>query len=178
MIHFVVAYSTNYVIAKDGKIPWHLQNDLRYVKTLTTGHTILMGRRTFESIGKPLPGRKNIVLTKQRNFRYPGVEVVHELSDILQLDDIYVLGGAQIFLAMLHVVDRMHITEVHCIIEGDTFFPQWDKSQFNLESSTPGTVDERNPIPHTFCVYNRVRRDSHEKTASEDTHRRGDVGRR
>lgn len=155
MIYFVVAHTTNRVIGKNGKMPWHLPNDLRHVKKLTTGHTIVMGRQTFESIGRPLPQRRNIVLTRQTDFQYPGIEVIHHINDVLDIGDIYVLGGAQIFSALIDKVDRMHITELHCVLEGDTFFPQWDKEAFRLVSSTPGIVDEKNRIPHTFLVYDR-----------------------
>jgi dihydrofolate reductase len=157
MIEFVVAYTSNRVIGKNGKMPWHLPNDLRHVKKLTTGQTIVMGRQTFESIGKPLPQRRNIVVTRQQNFEHPGVEVVHSIREVLEIGDIYVLGGAHIFAAMMDIVDRMHITELHCELDGDTFFPMWDKDAFQLVSSTPGIVDEKNQIPHTFLVYERNR---------------------
>jgi dihydrofolate reductase len=156
MIHFVVAYTTNRLIGNDNKMPWHLPDDLRHFKELTTGKTVVMGRQTFESIGKPLPQRRNVVLTRQTDFHYPGIEIVHQLDDILQIGDIYVIGGAQIFKALIDVVDRMHITELHTILSGDTFFPEWDKDDFCLVSNTPGVVNEKNRIPHTFYVYNRI----------------------
>lgn len=157
MIHFVVAYTTNHVIGKDGKMPWHLPDDLRHFKELTTGNTVVMGRQTFESIGKPLPNRRNIVLTRQHDFHHPGIDVMHNLNEVLQFEEIYVIGGAQIFSALIDAADWMHITELHTEIQGDTFFPKWDKDSFRLVSSKPGILDEKNQIPHTFCEYERIK---------------------
>lgn len=155
MISLLVAYANGRVIGKDGQMPWHLPNDLKYVKETTTGHTVVMGRKTFQSIGKPLPNRRNVILTRDRNFKPPGVEVVHSKADVLALGDVFILGGANVYKQFLDDADRLYITEIDLDTEGDTFFPEWNREAFSLVSVKQGTVDERNKHPHTFYVYER-----------------------
>jgi dihydrofolate reductase len=159
MIGLLVAYAHGRVIGKDGTIPWRLPNDLRYVKRLTTGHTVVMGRKTFDSIGRPLPNRRNIVLSHDTTLTLPGVEVVHSVEEALRLvagqDDLFVLGGESIYRQFLPLADRLYITEVDYTTEGDTFFPEWDRSAFHLISQQAGTLDEKNTLPHVFYVYER-----------------------
>lgn len=157
MIKLMVAYANGRVIGKDGKMPWHLPNDLKYVKNTTTGHTVVMGRKTFESIGRPLPNRRNVVLTRNEHFDAPGVEVVHSKSDVLALGDVFILGGANVYAQFLDEADRLYITEIDLDVEGDTFFPDWNREAFTLVSKEEGTLDEKNAIPHTFYVYERKR---------------------
>lgn len=157
MIKLMVAYANGRVIGKDGKMPWHLPNDLKYVKNTTTGHTVVMGRKTFESIGRPLPNRRNVVLTRNEHFDAPGVEVVHSKSDVLALGDVFILGGANVYAQFLDEADRLYITEIDLDVEGDTFFPDWNREAFTLVSKEEGTLDEKNTIPHTFYVYERER---------------------
>ncbi|AQS54636.1 MAG: dihydrofolate reductase [Novibacillus thermophilus] len=157
MIKLMVAYANGRVIGKDGKMPWHLPNDLKYVKNTTTGHTVVMGRKTFESIGRPLPNRRNVVLTRNEHFDAPGVEVVHSKSDVLALGDVFILGGANVYAQFLDEADRLYITEIDLDVEGDTFFPDWNREAFTLVSKEEGTLDEKNTIPHTFYVYERKR---------------------
>lgn len=157
MIKLMVAYANGRVIGKDGKMPWHLPNDLKYVKNTTTGHTVVMGRKTFESIGRPLPHRRNVVLTRNEHFDAPGVEVVHSKSDVLALGDVFILGGANVYAQFLDEADRLYITEIDLDVEGDTFFPDWNREAFTLVSKEEGTLDEKNTIPHTFYVYERKR---------------------
>ncbi len=157
MIKLMVAYANGRVIGKDGKMPWHLPNDLKYVKNTTTGHTVVMGRKTFESIGRPLPNRRNVVLTRNEHFDAPGVEVVHSKSDVLALGDVFILGGANVYAQFLDEADRLYITDIDLDVEGDTFFPDWNREAFTLVSKEEGTLDEKNTIPHTFYVYERKR---------------------
>lgn len=157
MIKLMVAYANGRVIGKDGKMPWHLPNDLKYVKNTTTGHTVVMGRKTFESIGRPLPNRRNVVLTRNEHFDAPGVEVVHSKGEVLALGDVFILGGANVYAQFLDEADRLYITEIDLDVEGDTFFPDWNREAFTLVSKEEGTLDEKNTIPHTFYVYERKR---------------------
>ncbi|UFJ42246.1 dihydrofolate reductase [Brevibacillus humidisoli] len=157
MISMIVAYANGQVIAKDGQMPWHLPADLRHVKELTTGQTIVMGRRTFESIGRPLPNRRNVVLTRSRDFSAPGVDVVHSKEEVLALGHVFIFGGAELYAQFLDVVDRLYITEIDLDTEGDTFFPEWDRNAFELVEKREGIVDEKNRYPHTFYLYERRR---------------------
>ncbi|RNB53096.1 dihydrofolate reductase [Brevibacillus gelatini] len=155
MISLIVAYAKNQVIGKEGNMPWSLPADLKHVKEVTTGKTIVMGRKTFESIGKPLPNRRNVVLTRSRDFHPEGVDVVHSKEEVLALGDVIIFGGAEIYRQFLDVVDRLYITEIDLETEGDTFFPVWDRDAFVLVDKREGVVDEKNVHPHTFYVYER-----------------------
>ena len=156
MISLLVAYAHGRVIGKDGKIPWRLPNDLRYVKRVTTGHTVVMGHTTFESIGRPLPNRRNVVLTHNNTLTIPGVEVLHSVEEALALDnDLFVLGGENVYREFLPLADRLYITEIDYKTDGDTFFPEWDRDAFHLVSMQEGVLDEKNTLPHTFYVYER-----------------------
>lgn len=155
MISLIVAYAKNQVIGKDGDMPWHLPADLKNVKELTTGKTIVMGRKTFESIGKPLPNRRNVVLTRSRDFHPEGVDVVHTKEEVIALGDVIIFGGAEIYRQFLDVVDRLYITEIDLETEGDTFFPEWDREAYTMVDKREGIVDEKNQVPHTFYTYER-----------------------
>ncbi|MED1785842.1 dihydrofolate reductase [Brevibacillus fortis] len=155
MISLIVAYARNQVIGKDGDMPWHLPADLKNVKELTTGKTIVMGRKTFESIGKPLPNRRNVVLTRSQDFHPEGVDVVHTKEEVLAMGDVIIFGGSEIYRQFLDVVDRLYITEIDLETEGDTFFPAWDPDAYTLVDKREGIVDEKNVHPHAFYVYER-----------------------
>lgn len=155
MISLIVAYARNQVIGYGGVMPWHLPADLKLVKELTTGKTIVMGRKTFESLGRPLPNRRNVVLTRNRDFQPDGVDVVHTREEVLALGDVIIFGGADIYRQFLDVVDRLYITEIDLEVEGDTFFPEWDREAFTVVDKREGIVDEKNKYPHTFYVYER-----------------------
>lgn len=141
-ISFVVAVAKNGVIGKDNALPWRLGGDLKFFKRVTMGKPVIMGRTTYDSIGKPLPGRSNIVVTRNADYRASGVHVVHSIEAALALgeqiamrdgqQELTVIGGAQIFSAMLaaHSVDRMYYTEVHCSPEGDTWFPVFNRAEW------------------------------------------------
>ncbi|MED1914809.1 dihydrofolate reductase [Bacillus thuringiensis] len=155
MISLIVAYARNQVIGKDGDMPWHLPADLKNVKELTTGKTIVMGRKTFESIGKPLPNRRNVVLTRSQDFHPEGVDVVHTKDEVLAMGDVIIFGGSEIYRQFLDVVDRLYITEIDLETEGDTFFPAWDRDAYTMVDKREGIVDEKNVYPHAFYVYER-----------------------
>jgi dihydrofolate reductase len=156
MISIIVAYAHDRVIGRGGKIPWYLPDDSRYFQRITTGHTVVMGRKTFESIGRPLPQRRNIVLTHDNSIHLAGIEVVHSKQEVLALDDVFIIGGEAIYKQFIDVADRLYITEIALDIEGDTFFPVWDAQDFTLVSAQEGILDGENVFPHTFYVYQKV----------------------
>jgi len=155
MISIIVAYADGRVIGKDGKIPWHLPNDMRRFKRITSGHTVVMGRRTLESIGRPLPQRRNVVLTHSNDICLPGVEVVHSMQEVFNLGDVFIIGGETLYRQFLEVADRLYITEIALKTDGDAFFPEWDPQSFTLISAEAGILDEKNTLPHTYYIYER-----------------------
>lgn len=147
----LVAHDQQRVIGYKNALPWHIPNDLKHVKQLSTGHTLVMGRKTFESIGKPLPNRKNVVLTRDNNFKPDGVEVIHTIDDIYNLEGhVFIFGGQTLFEVMIDKVDDMYITVVDGKHQGDTFFPPYTFEDWTVASSEEGQLDEKNTIPHTF----------------------------
>ena len=159
MISFIFAMDRNRVIGKDNQLPWHLPNDLKFFKETTHGHAVIMGRKTHESIGRPLPERRNLVLTTQQGYEAPGCEVVHAVDE-LPLDtaeELFVIGGAEIYRALLPVADRLYVTHIDAEFEGDAFFPEIDPAVWTAVSETEGVVDERNRHAHRFVVYERTR---------------------
>lgn len=160
MISFLLAMDRNGLIGKENDLPWHLPADLKYFKQVTMGHTIIMGRKTYESIGKPLPGRKNVILTHNNRLHVEGCVVVHSVSEALEQTksdgEIFVIGGANVFKAFYDVADRLYITEIHHEFEGDTYFTEMNMNEWQCISSTEGQLDEKNRYPHTFIVYKRI----------------------
>ncbi|CAH0347373.1 dihydrofolate reductase [Bacillus sp. CECT 9360] len=160
MISLMLAMDENRLIGRDNQLPWHLPADLQYFKNVTMGHPIVMGRKTFESIGRVLPGRENIVVTRNAEFDAEGVTILHSIDDVKQLADssaqeLFVIGGAEIFKEILPVTDRLYITEIHHAFEGDTYFPEIQETEWVQRSLTPGTVDEKNRYPHDFIILER-----------------------
>lgn len=158
MITLVVAHSRNRVIGRDGGMPWHLPADLARFKALTMGKPMIMGRRTYESIGKPLPGRRNIVVTRDRRFAADGVEVAHSLDEALALagdaGEVTVIGGGQIFCEVLPRAARIELTEIETTLEGDTYFPELDEGWHEVaRESRP--ADDRNPYKLNFITLER-----------------------
>ncbi len=142
-IVLVAAVAENGVIGRDGELPWHLPEDFAHFKATTLGHTLLMGRATYESIGRPLPGRTTVVLTRDPDWTAEGVLVAHDLEDALALaaglpGDVMVVGGAQVYAAALPVATHQVLTEVHQSPEGDTTYPSWDRDQWVEERREPG----------------------------------------
>lgn len=155
MIALIACMDRNRLIGRGNQIPWHLPNDLKFFKQTTMGHTVVMGRKTFESIGKPLPGRHNIVLTRDRNYRAEGVEIVHSLEEVLEREeDMFIIGGAHIYEQFMPYADKLYITRIDAEFEGDAYFPEIDTS-WQLIESQPGITDEQNPYSYTFNTYQR-----------------------
>ena len=133
MIAFVVAYTKNRVIGKDGTMPWHLPGDLKRFKEVTMHHTVIMGRKTYESIGHPLVNRENIILSKTKKYEGDTIQTMTSLEEALLYakdKDVYIIGGAKVFKEALEYVDIMYVTEIDAVMEGDTFFPDFDEALF------------------------------------------------
>ncbi len=141
-ISLVAAVAANGVIGRHGQIPWHLPGEQARFKTLTMGHTLIMGRLTFDAIGRVLPGRRSIVITRNRQWQHPDVETAHSLPDALALagpgDEVFVIGGAQIYAAAMPLAQRMVLSHVHADPVGDAYFPQWDPREWAELSRDPG----------------------------------------
>lgn len=159
MLAFVWAEDENGLIGKNGTLPWKLPNDLKFFKEITMDGTIVMGRKTFEGMNKRLlPGRQTIVLTRQSGYDGNGAEVLLDKETILQdakEDDMYIIGGSDIFELFLDDVDVLYQTKIHETFEGDTYFPKVDWDKFQLKKSVEGSLDENNIYPHTFSLFIR-----------------------
>jgi dihydrofolate reductase len=166
MISLVVAASINNAIGKNNQLLWHLPNDLKFFKNTTWGSVVIMGRKTFESVNKPLPGRINIVITRQPDWIAEGVKVAQNLDHALQLaketncKELFVIGGGEIYNLALPLADRVYLTRVNTNIEGDTFFPELNENEWLLSTSTHFEADEKNAFAHCFEVWDRKRFDS------------------
>ncbi|MBM6552122.1 type 3 dihydrofolate reductase [Marinomonas ostreistagni] len=166
MLSLIVAMSTNRVIGINNALPWHLPNDLKYFKQVTMGKPIIMGRNTFESIGRPLPGRRNIVITRNPDYQAEGIDVVSSLEAAIQLgediclidghEEVMVIGGAQIYELTLPQADRLYITHVDAEVEGDAFFPEVDWQQYRKAGEEAFAAEGPNPYDYRFSVYEKV----------------------
>ncbi|KRE83948.1 dihydrofolate reductase [Paenibacillus sp. Soil766] len=157
-ISFIFAMDRNRAIGVNNKLPWHLPGDLKFFKNVTMGHPILMGRKTYESIGKPLPGRRNVILTQNTAYQAEGCEVIHsvdEAIDAFQEQELFVIGGAEIFKLFASHVTRMYITYIEDEFEADTFMSDLDLSNWTLVSSEQGERNEKNPYEYYFRIYER-----------------------
>lgn len=161
-ISLIVAKAKNNVIGKDNQLVWKLSGDLQHFKRTTLGHHVIMGRKTFESMGKPLPGRTSIVITRNENYQVPAPHyVVHSLDEALKiveekgLEQTFILGGAEIFKEALPLTHEMIITEVDANPDGDTFFPPVDYSVWEKVSEESHSKDGKNEYNYTFIVYHR-----------------------
>ena len=157
MISLLWAMDENRAIGRNNQLPWHLPEDLKYFKRVTMGKPIAMGRKTNDTIGRPLPGRENIVITRKQGVTIEGCTVIHDVKDILKRDDeeLFVIGGAEIFKEILPFADRLYVTEIREEFEADTFFPEYNLSEWELIESTLGIKDEKNPYNYEFLVYQR-----------------------
>lgn len=159
MLSLIVAIAKNRVIGHENKMPWHLPAELAYFKRITTGHPIIMGRKTFESIGRPLPGRRNIVVSRNANFHAPGIEVSNSLENALALsanDSPFVIGGASLYAEALTVAQRLYITEIDADLAGDTFFPPIDDTVWQQHSRETRLKDDNNIFDLQFVVLHRL----------------------
>ncbi len=158
-ISLIVAASANGVIGASGELPWHLPDDFRFFKQVTMGKPIVMGRRTWESIGRPLPGRQNIVITRQSGYEATGASVVDSPEAAVEAaegaDEIMIIGGGEIYRRFLPLADRVYLTRVEADVEGDTFFPTLGEAEWTVESSERHEADERHAYAFTFRTYRR-----------------------
>lgn len=161
-ISIIVAASDNNVIGINNLLPWRLPTDLKYFKATTLGKPIVMGRKTFDSLGKPLPGRPNIVITRQTDFAPEGAYVVRSIEEGIEKarsfggDELFITGGSQIFEQAWALVDRIYLTRVYAVVHGDAFFPQIDGSEFELVSDERHEPDEKNQHAFSFQVWERI----------------------
>lgn len=155
----IVAVAENGVIGRGSSLPWRLSADLRRFKRLTTGHTLIMGRKTFESIGRPLPDRTSLVLTRDSTYERPGVVVVHSLEEALERcrseQEVFVIGGAAVFREALPRAQRLYLTRVHADVRGDVRFPEEGLQGWTQVEQTQVPADEKNEYPTTYEVYVR-----------------------
>lgn len=170
MIAIVVAVANNNVIGKANQLIWKLPADLKHFRKITEGHTVVMGRKTFESIGRPLPNRRNIVITRQEGYlpdvpgealaKSGGIEVAHSLEEALARTknepEVFVIGGGEIFRQALPLTQRVYLTRIDHEFDGDAFFPELDPKEWKEVSREEGIVDEKNIYPHAFLVYSRL----------------------
>jgi len=163
-VSLVVAMARNGVIGRDNALPWRLPEDLKHFKAVTLGKPVLMGRRTFESIGKPLPGRTNLVLTRDAGWRAAGAVGVHSIGEAFahaqEAPELAGIGGAEVFTLLLPLAARIYLTRVQADIPGDTFFPPLDMSQWVESDSRKFAADERNGYDMTFMTLERAPADA------------------
>ncbi|MBQ6932780.1 MAG: dihydrofolate reductase [Clostridia bacterium] len=154
MVSLIVAYDRNKLIGKEGKMPWFIDGELRRFRELTTGNVVIMGRKTIEAIGKPLPNRVNIVISRDKN--YDGCIMARSFDEAMEKAretglEIYITGGSTVYAPAIDIVDKMYITEIDAEYEGDTYFPDFDENDFIR------TVDEEitDPVPYKYCTFTR-----------------------
>lgn len=161
MVSIIVAVAENGVIGDKNSLLWHISEDLRRFKRITTGHPVVMGRKTWESLGRPLPGRENVVVTRQKDLRLEGARVVHSLDEAYVLfpaaEEIFVIGGAQIYAEAMPAADRFYLTRVHHAYEGDTSFPSWNPAEWRLVEHETFPRGEHYEWPFTFETYERIK---------------------
>lgn len=158
-VTMVVAIGENNAIGKDNELLWYLPKDLRHFKTITNGHTVIMGRKTFESVGKPLRNRRNIIITRNTDLQIEGTEVVHTIEDALELakedGEVFIIGGAEIYKMAMKHTDKIFLTVVHETFEADAFFPEIDKNLWVETASEKHLPDEKNNLSFTFSTLER-----------------------
>ena len=162
MLSIIVAKAKNNIIGKDNRLIWHLPEDLKRFQELTAGHTIIMGRKTFESLGRILPNRKHIVFTQNPDFKvdHPNVEVVHSLLEIQQYieseEEAFVIGGAMIYNLLMPYVSKMYITQLSQEFEGDAFFPRIDANKWEIIDKQKGIQGGNNKLEYEYITYKRI----------------------
>jgi dihydrofolate reductase len=160
IVSLILAMSENRVIGRHGGLPWRLPKDLQHFKKLTVDHTVIMGRKTFDEIKRPLDNRRNVVITRNRDFHPHGVTVVPSLKEALALGateaEVFVIGGGEIFKLALPLADRIYLTVVHAQVEGDTFFPEFDQGAWVLEEEERHEADAKHAYAFTFRNYVRI----------------------
>lgn len=163
-ISLIAAMSNHRVIGSTNQIPWHLSSDLKHFKALTLHKPVVMGRKTYESIGRPLPQRENLILTSNPNYKVTGCRTAHSINEVFEIlqhlhaEEVFVIGGAQLYQAFLPLAQRIYLTLVAAELEGDTFFPVFDESLWNVVSSEEHPADAKNDYPYCFKVLTRIKR--------------------
>lgn len=161
-ISIIAAIGKNYELGKNNDLLWHISADLKRFKKITSGHPVIMGRKTFDSINnKPLPGRRNIIITHSLDYSYPNVEVVHSVDDALKKigvdEEVFILGGATIYKQLLPVTDNMYLTQVDEEYEADTFFPNFDHRHWKITEIIEITDDEQAGVNYSFVTMQRIK---------------------
>ena len=158
-ISLIVAVAKNNVIGGDNKLLWHLPADLRHFKNVTMDHTIIMGRKTFESVGKPLPGRRNIIVTRNEDFEAEGCTIVNNMQAAVDLckkeNEVFIIGGADIFRQSMNAADKIYLTRINHEFKGDVFFPELNFSDWKLVKYLKFHADEKNKYEYSFAEYER-----------------------
>jgi len=156
IVSAVVAIAENYAIGKNNELLWYLPADLKHFKAVTSGHTVIMGRKTYDSIGKPLPNRRNVVITRKKDLLIPGVEITHSVEEALELcgneAEVFVIGGAEIYQSALDRTDRIYLTTVQDSFEADAYFPEIDWEQWHETEIEKHLPDEKNKLAYTFST--------------------------
>jgi dihydrofolate reductase len=159
-LSIIVAMDRNRVIGKGDALPWHISSDLKNFKKITMGKPIVMGRKTHESIGRPLPGRENIILTRDKTYQVEGCTVLHSMDEIFEhcknVEEVMITGGSEIYKLSLEQASRLYLTEVHTEIEGDTYFPEFDRDEWDEVSREDFEADEKNEFDYSFVLLERV----------------------
>jgi dihydrofolate reductase len=159
MISIIAAMAENRVIGRENSLPWHLPNDLKHFKRLTSGHAIIMGRKNYESIGRPLPERTNIVVTRTPHYPAPGCTVVHSIDDALIAagndPEVFIIGGAELYAQTLGRARRLYLTEIHAHVPGDTYFPAFDLNTWHEQSRAKHEADATHPFAYSFVTLER-----------------------
>ena len=159
MLSIIVAVGEGNVIGKENRLIWHLPRDMRHFKETTTGHYIIMGRKTFESNGRPLPNRTNVIITRDKNYKAEGCVVVHTLEDAIKLakDDpeAFIIGGGVIYELAMPLIDRIYLTQIHHKFEGDTYFPEINMDEWVEIEKREFEPDEKNKYPFTILTLDR-----------------------
>lgn len=156
----IVAMASNRVIGRDGGLPWRIPEDLKFFKDKTTGHIMIMGRKTFESLGKPLPNRLHVVITRQKDYRPAGAHVFNSIPDAVEFcrgqtakwgEEVFIVGGGELYREMMDITDRILLTEIHREFEGDARFPEFDKTRLKEVER----IERQDPLPFDFVTYER-----------------------
>ena len=164
-ISIIVAVSENNVIGKDNALIWHLPADMKFFKEKTTGHCVITGRKNYESIPekfRPLPNRTNIIITRQKDYHAPGAIITGSVEEAIEKakatgdDEIFIIGGAEIFKQSLRYTDKIYLTMIHHFFEGDVFFPELDPAEWKETARSKGIVDEKNKYPHDFFTFEKI----------------------
>ncbi len=163
-ISLIVAAAQNNTIGKNNQLLWHLPNDLKFFKNTTWGMPVIMGRKTFEAVNKPLPGRFNIVITRQADWKAEGTILATDLKDALlkaaetNCNEFFIIGGGEIYKQSMDMADKIYLTRVHATLEGDTFFPAVDETKWQLKTNTDFAADEKHAFEYTFQTWERIKK--------------------